>query len=68
MACQLAADGRGVPAPAGRRLGGSKHPGPAEDQRPELINDRGRQMKAKPIQRLCEDHGLPQLFARPELQ
>lgn len=23
-----------------------------EDQRPELINDRGRQMKAKPIQRL----------------
>jgi transposase InsO family protein len=37
---------------------------PAE-QRPELINDRGRQMKAKPIQRLCEDHGMPQLFARP---
>jgi transposase InsO family protein len=36
-----------------------------EDQRPELINDRGRQMKAKPIQRLCEDHGMPQLFARP---
>jgi transposase InsO family protein len=36
-----------------------------EDQRPELINDRGRQMKAKPIQRLCEDHGRPQLFARP---
>ena len=36
-----------------------------EDQRPELINDRGRQMKARPIQRLCEDHGLPQLFARP---
>ena len=35
------------------------------DQRPELINDRGRQMKAKPIQRLCEDHGMPQLFARP---
>ena len=23
-----------------------------EDQRPEIINDRGRQMKAKPIQRL----------------
>ena len=22
-------------------------------------------MKAKPIQRLCEDHGMPQLFARP---
>lgn len=36
-----------------------------EDQRPELINDRGRQMKAKPIQKLCEDHGMPQLFARP---
>ena len=36
-----------------------------EDQRPEVINDRGRQMKAKPIQRLCEEHGLPQLFARP---
>jgi putative transposase len=36
-----------------------------EDQRPELINDRGRPMKAKPIQRLCEDHHLPQLFARP---
>jgi len=36
-----------------------------EDQRPELINDRGRQMKAKPIQRMCEDHGMPQLFARP---
>ena len=36
-----------------------------EDQRPELINDRGRQMKAKPIQRLCADHGMPQLFARP---
>ena len=36
-----------------------------EDQRPELINDRGRQMKAKPIRRLCEDHQMPQLFARP---
>ena len=36
-----------------------------EKQRPEVINDRGRQMKAKPIQRLCEDHGMPQLFARP---
>jgi len=36
-----------------------------EGQRPELINDRGSQMKAKPIQRLCEDHGMPQLFARP---
>lgn len=36
-----------------------------EDHRPEVINDRGRQMKAKPIQQLCEDHGMPQLFARP---
>ena len=36
-----------------------------EAHRPEVINDRGRQMKAKPIQRLCEDHGMPQLFARP---
>jgi len=36
-----------------------------EDHRPEIINDRGRQMKAKPIQRLCEDHRMPQLFARP---
>jgi len=35
------------------------------DQRPEIMNDRGRQMKAKPIQRLCEAHGMPQLFARP---
>ena len=37
----------------------------SEDQRPELVSDRGRQMKAKPIQKLCEDHGMPQLFARP---
>ena len=36
-----------------------------EEQRPEVIHDRGRQMKAKPIQRLCEEHGLPQWFARP---
>jgi putative transposase len=36
-----------------------------EDQRPEIVNDRGRQMKAKPIQRLCEDHGMPQMFSRP---
>lgn len=36
-----------------------------EDQRPEIINDRGRQMKAKPIQKLCEDNHLPQLFSRP---
>jgi putative transposase len=36
-----------------------------EDQRPEIINDRGRQMKAKSIKRMCEDHHMPQLFARP---
>jgi putative transposase len=36
-----------------------------EDQRPEVINDRGRQMKAKPIQKLFEEHHMPQLFARP---
>ena len=36
-----------------------------EDQRPEIINDRSRPMKAKSIRRRCEDHGLPQWFARP---
>jgi len=36
-----------------------------ENQRPEIINDRGRQMKAKPIKRMFEDHNMPQLFARP---
>ncbi len=36
-----------------------------EDQRPEVINDRGCQMKAKPIKRMFEDHHMPQLFARP---
>jgi transposase InsO family protein len=36
-----------------------------EDQRPELLNDRGRQMKAKPIRQLCADHQMPHLFARP---
>ena len=35
------------------------------DQRPALVNDRGRQMKAKPIRQLCEAHQMPQLFARP---
>ena len=34
-------------------------------QRPELVNDRGRPMKAKPIRQLCEDLQMPQLFARP---
>jgi putative transposase len=36
-----------------------------EDQRPEIINDRGRQMKARPVRRVFEDHKMPQLFARP---
>ena len=36
-----------------------------EDQRPEIINDRGRQMKAKSIKMMFEDHRMPQLFARP---
>jgi len=36
-----------------------------EGQRPEIINDRGRQMKAKPIKRMFETHQMPQLFARP---
>jgi transposase InsO family protein len=36
-----------------------------EVQRSELLNDRGRQMKAKPIRQLCEDHHMPQLFSRP---
>lgn len=35
------------------------------DDRPEVVNDRGRQMKAKPVKRLFEDHHMPQLFARP---
>jgi putative transposase len=36
-----------------------------ESERPEIINDRGRQMKAKPVRQLLEDHAMPQLFARP---
>jgi putative transposase len=36
-----------------------------EDERPEVVNDHGRQMKAKPVKRLFEDHHMPQLFARP---
>ena len=35
------------------------------DQRPEIFNDRGRQMKAKNIKKMFEDHGMPQRFARP---
>jgi putative transposase len=36
-----------------------------EEQRPEIINDRGRQMKARSIKKIFELHGMPQLFARP---
>ena len=36
-----------------------------EDQRPEIISDRGRQMKARPIKTMFEEHHMPQLFARP---
>ncbi len=36
-----------------------------EDQRPEVINDRGRQMKAKSIKTMFEDLNMPQMFARP---
>jgi len=36
-----------------------------EDQRPEIINDRGRQMRARSIRKIFEYHGMPQLFARP---
>jgi putative transposase len=36
-----------------------------ESERPEIFNDRGRQMKAKTIRRMLEDLQMPQLFARP---
>jgi len=36
-----------------------------EDKRPEVVNDRGRQMKAKIIQEMFKDNHMPQLFARP---
>ncbi len=36
-----------------------------EDRRPEVINDRGSQMRAKSIKRMFEDHQMPQVFARP---
>lgn len=32
---------------------------------PDLINDRGTQMKAKPFMQLCEDLGIGQKFSRP---
>lgn len=37
-----------------------------EDQRPEVFNDRGRQMKAKPIKIMFEENHMPQMFARPQ--
>jgi transposase InsO family protein len=36
-----------------------------EDLRPEVVNDRGRQMKAKIIQQMFKDNHMPHLFARP---
>lgn len=36
-----------------------------EEARPQVVNDRGRPMKAKPIRRLFEEHQMPQIFARP---
>jgi len=36
-----------------------------EDRRPEIINDRGRQMKARPVRQVFADHKMPHLFARP---
>ena len=36
-----------------------------EDERPEIVNDRGRQMKAHSIKQLFHLHAMPQLFARP---
>jgi transposase InsO family protein len=36
-----------------------------EASRPEIINDRGRQMKAKSLRRMLAEHQMPQLFARP---
>lgn len=35
------------------------------EHRPVIINDRGTQMKAKPIKQMCMDLGLMQEFARP---
>ena len=37
----------------------------AEHSRPEIFNDRGRQMKARSIKTVFELHGMPQVFARP---
>ncbi len=37
----------------------------SESMRPEIVNDRGCQMKAKTIKKLFEIHQMPQIFARP---
>jgi transposase InsO family protein len=36
-----------------------------EPRRPEIFNDRGRQMKARSIKTVFELHGMPQTFDRP---
>jgi len=36
-----------------------------EDRRPWIYNDRGRQMKAKPVIQMFQDMQMPQLFSRP---
>jgi len=36
-----------------------------EERRPEIINDRGRQMRAWSIKKIFEFHRMPQMFARP---
>ena len=35
------------------------------ERRPVIVNDRGTQMKAKPVKQMCIDLGLTQEFARP---
>jgi transposase InsO family protein len=37
-----------------------------ETERPEIVNDRGSQMRAKPIKKMFETHQMPQIFARPK--
>jgi len=36
-----------------------------EGQRPEIFNDRGRQMKARSMKSMFKLHGMPQFFSRP---
>ena len=38
-----------------------------EEDRPEVFNDRGRQMKAKKIKDMFENHKMPQIFSRPRI-